>query len=264
MFRERLDLLLVEKGFFSSREKAQAEIMVGNILVDKVKVEKAGTIVEDNSKISIIKQSFPYVSRGALKLIKALDEFSFEIKNKLCLDIGASTGGFTEVLLLNGAKKVYSIDVGHNQLAYKLRKDKRVTSKEKINARYLTLDILDNNYMDVIVTDVSFISLDKILKPAYGVLNDNGWMVALIKPQFEAGKDKSNKKGIVSDKKIHKEVINKVISFAFDEVGFSALDLAKSSITGKKGNIEYLLLLKKKKVRKNTIDKEKINRIVFS
>ena len=264
MAKERLDIFLLKKGFFSSRERAKAEIMAGNILVDNVKVEKAGTLVEDISEIIIIKKSFPYVSRGALKLIKALDEFSLEIKDKICLDIGASTGGFTEALLLNGVRTVYSIDVGHNQLAYKLRTDERVISKEKINARYLTLDMLDNNYMDIIVTDVSFISLDKILKPAYEVLTNGGYMIALIKPQFEAGKGEVNKKGIISDKKVHREVIAKVIDFAFNEASFSVLGLDESPITGTKGNIEYLLLLKKEKFKKNTITEGQIDKVASS
>ncbi|MCI0502073.1 MAG: TlyA family RNA methyltransferase [Fusobacteria bacterium] len=261
MSKTRLDVYLVENGYFETRQRARAEIMAGNILVDNCKIEKAGALIKDTAIVKIIKKSFPYVSRGALKLLKALDEFDIKVDNKICLDIGASTGGFTEILLLRGAKKVYSIDVGHNQLAFKLRNDPRVISKEKVNARYLTSDILDNILMDIIVTDVSFISLDKILQPAFDVLKDKGIMIALIKPQFEAGKDAVIQKGIVKDKNVHQEVIRNIVDFAV-KVGFSPMALEKSPISGTKGNDEYLILFIKEQVKQNRIDEDSIYSIV--
>lgn len=244
MNKERLDILLTNNGYFESRQKAQAEIMAGNILVNNQKISKPGTIVDTTGVITILKKDFPYVSRGALKLIKAFEKFNIDVVEKICLDIGASTGGFTEILLLNGAKKVYAIDVGHNQLDWKLRNDQRVISKEKTNGRYLTISDLDNNLMDLIVTDVSFISLEKILPAAYSCLKDNCEMVALIKPQFEAGLGEVSKKGVVTDNLTHLKVIKRIIEFSRN-LGFSIKGLSKSPIKGPKGNIEFLIYLVK-------------------
>lgn len=244
MNKERLDVLLTSNGYFESRQKAQAEIMAGNILVNNQKISKPGTTVDSASLITILKKDFPYVSRGALKLMKAFDQFNINVDDKLCLDIGASTGGFTEILLLKGAKKVYAIDVGHNQLDWKLRNDERVISKEKTNGRYLTTLDLEDNLMDTIVTDVSFISLEKILPAAFSCLKNNGEMVALIKPQFEAGHGEVSKKGVVINNITHLKVIKKIIDFSLD-LGFSVRGLEKSPIKGPKGNIEFLIFLVK-------------------
>lgn len=264
MSKKRLDIFLVENDFFETRMRAKSEIMAGNILVDDKKVVKAGTLIDEEANIRIIKKSFPYVSRGALKLVKALKGFSIDATNLICLDIGASTGGFTEVLLLNGAKRVYSIDVGYNQLAYKLRTDDRVISKEKINARYLTLETVNNELIDLVVTDVSFISLDKILKPAFEVLKEGGYMIALIKPQFEAGRGEVNKNGIITNKNVHRKVIEKIVGFSSMEVGFQVIDVLKSPITGTKGNVEFLLLLRKGDIGDSRITSDRINEVVFS
>lgn len=249
MNKERLDVLLTNNGYFESRQKAQAEIMAGNILVNNQKISKPGTVIDSASLITILKKDFPYVSRGALKLLKAFDKFELNAENKICLDIGASTGGFTEILLLKGAKKVYAIDVGHNQLDWKLRNDERVISKEKTNGRYLTPLDLDNNLMDIIVTDVSFISLEKILPAAYSCLMNNGEMIALIKPQFEAGYGEVSKKGVVTDNTTHMKVIKRIIEFSLS-LGFSIRGLSKSPIKGPKGNIEFLIYLIKDEVPK--------------
>lgn len=242
MNKERLDVLLTNNGYFESRQKAQAEIMAGNILVNNQKINKPGTAVDSASLITILKKDFPYVSRGALKLLKAFEQFNINVDGKICLDIGASTGGFTEILLLKGAKKVYAIDVGQNQLDWKLRNDERVISKEKTNGRYLTTLDLEDNLMDTIVTDVSFISLEKILPAAYSCLKNNGEMIALIKPQFEAGYGEVSKRGVVIDSKTHLNVIKKIIDFSLN-LGFSARELSKSPIKGPKGNIEFLIYL---------------------
>ena len=247
MNKERLDVLLTNNDYFESRQKAQAEIMAGNILVNNQKISKPGTVVDSASEITILKKDFPYVSRGALKLLKAFDCFNINADGKMCLDIGASTGGFTEILLLKGAKKVYAIDVGHNQLDWKLRSDERVLSKEKTNGRYLTTLDLDDNFMDIIVTDVSFISLEKILPAAYSCLKNNGEMVALIKPQFEAGHGEVSKKGVVTNNTTHLKVIKNIIDFSFS-LGFSVKGLSKSPIKGPKGNIEFLIFLVKDEV----------------
>jgi len=253
----RIDIFLANRGFFDSRQKAQAEIMAGNVLVNKQKINKPGTAIDVTSQITILKKDFPYVSRGALKLLKAVDIFLLDVKDKICLDIGASTGGFTEILLIKGARKVFAVDVGHNQLDWKIRNDDRVVSMEKTNGRYLTTQDFDNTLMDIIVTDVSFISLEKILPVAFFCLNNNGEMVALIKPQFEAGHEEVSKKGVVTKKNIHLKVIKKIILFSFN-LGFSVIDLAKSPIKGPKGNIEFLIYLikdEKPKILEKLTDK---------
>ena len=265
MSKERLDVLLVSRGLFESRQKARAEIMAGNILVGNQKLEKAGSLVDDDAEVVILKKDFPYVSRGALKLLKGIEAFGLEVEGKICLDIGASTGGFTEVLLLHGAELVYAVDVGYNQLAWKLRDDSRVRSMEKTNGRNLTPEQLDGRTMDLVVTDVSFISLEKILPAANACLKEGGLMVALIKPQFEAGKGEVSKKGIVTDPKTHIKVIEKIAAFACSEAGFSVLDLSRSPIKGPKGNVEFLVLLRKDEPesRVMALTNEQMKKVVF-
>ena len=242
--KERLDVLLVNGGFAPSREKAKVIIMSGKVFVNGQREDKAGSTF-DPEKITIeVKGStLRYVSRGGLKLEKALKEFPLTVDGKICMDIGASTGGFTDCMLQNGAKKVYSVDVGHGQLDWKLRNDERVVCMEKTNFRYMQPQDIDD-VLDFASVDVSFISLTKILLPARRLLSYQGEMVCLIKPQFEAGRDKVGKKGVVREKKVHEEVIRKIIVFA-QMVGFSVLDLAFSPIKGPEGNIEYLIYIRR-------------------
>ena len=242
--KERLDVLLVNGGFAPSREKAKVIIMSGKVFVNGQREDKAGSTF-DPEKITIeVKGStLKYVSRGGLKLEKALQNFPLTVEGKICMDIGASTGGFTDCMLQNGAKKVYSVDVGHGQLDWKLRNDERVVCMEKTNFRYMQPQDIED-VLDFASVDVSFISLTKILLPARRLLSDNGEMVCLIKPQFEAGRDKVGKKGVVRDKKVHEEVIRKILVFAGIS-GFSVLDLSFSPIKGPEGNIEYLIYIRK-------------------
>lgn len=242
--KERLDVLLVKKGLAPSREKAKAVIMAGSVYVDGQKEDKAGSVFdEESAQIEVRGHVLPYVSRGGLKLEKALKVFPITLTNKICMDIGASTGGFTDCMLQNGAVKVYSVDVGYGQLDWKLRQDERVVCMEKTNFRYMTPEDIPD-VLDFASVDVSFISLDKILTPAYALLREQGEMVALIKPQFEAGREKVGKKGVVRDPKVHEEVISRIVRHA-DEVSFEVLDLSYSPIRGPEGNIEYLIHLKK-------------------
>lgn len=242
--KERLDVLLVKKGLAPSREKAKAVIMAGSVYVDGQKEDKAGSVFdEEGAQIEVRGRALPYVSRGGLKLEKALKVFPITLTDKICMDIGASTGGFTDCMLQNGAAKVYSVDVGYGQLDWKLRQDERVVCMEKTNFRYMTPEDIPD-MLDFASVDVSFISLDKILTPAYALLKEQGEMVALIKPQFEAGREKVGKKGVVRDPKVHEEVITKIVRHA-DEVSFEVLDLSYSPIRGPEGNIEYLIHLKK-------------------
>ena len=243
--KERLDVLLVKQGLAESREKAKAIIMSGNVFVDGQREDKAGsTFDEEKVEITVKGNTLKYVSRGGLKLEKAIDKFGVNVQDAVCMDIGASTGGFTDCMLQNGATKVYSVDVGHGQLAWKLRNDERVVCMEKTNFRYLTReDIADD--LDFASVDVSFISLTKILLPARNLLKDNGKMVCLIKPQFEAGKEKVGKKGVVRDEKVHVEVIEKIFNF-IDILDFEFLALDYSPIKGPEGNIEYLIYIEKK------------------
>ena len=242
--KERLDVLLVKKGLAPSREKAKAVIMAGSVYVDGQKEDKAGSVFdEESAQIEVRGHVLPYVSRGGLKLEKALKVFPITLTNKICMDIGASTGGFTDCMLQNGAVKVYSVDVGYGQLDWKLRQDDRVVCMEKTNFRYMTPEDIPD-VLDFASVDVSFISLDKILTPAYALLKEQGEMVALIKPQFEAGREKVGKKGVVRDPKVHEEVISRIVRHA-DEVSFEVLDLSYSPIRGPEGNIEYLIHLKK-------------------
>ena len=242
--KERLDVLLVEQGFATSREKAKAIIMSGNVFVNGQREDKAGTTFDPaKSSIEVKGHTLKYVSRGGLKLEKAMNQFGITLEDKVCMDIGASTGGFTDCMLQNGASKVYSVDVGHGQLAWSLRNDERVVCMEKTNFRYLTReDIADD--LDFASVDVSFISLSKILLPARRLLKDKGQMVCLIKPQFEAGKDKVGKKGVVREKSVHQEVIEKIYTLV-QILGFDILGLEYSPIKGPEGNIEYLIYIEK-------------------
>lgn len=242
--KERLDVLLVKQGLAESREKAKAVIMAGNVYVNQQKEDKAGTMF-DESKVTIEVRGhvMKYVSRGGLKLEKAMDCFGITLDNKVCMDIGASTGGFTDCMLQNGAIKVYSVDVGHGQLAWKLRNDERVVCMEKTNFRYTVREDIDDD-LDFVSVDVSFISLTLILGPAFRLLKDGAQMVCLIKPQFEAGKEKVGKKGVVREPEVHVEVIEKVIDYAVS-IGFEVLHLDFSPIRGPEGNIEYLVHIQK-------------------
>ncbi len=246
--KQRLDVILMNKGYASSREKAKAIIMAGNVFVKGQREDKAGaSFEEDGIELEVRGAALKYVSRGGLKLEKALEKFPIDLNGAVCMDIGASTGGFTDCMLLNGAAKVYAIDVGHGQLDWKLRNDERVICMEKTNFRYMTpADIEDRP--DFASCDVSFISLDKMLPPAYELLRDGAQMVCLIKPQFEAGRDKVGRKGVVRDSAVHEEVIRKVTDIAV-ETGFTPLGLTYSPIKGPEGNIEYLIWL-----RKNSVD----------
>ena len=243
--KERLDLLIVNKGLVQSRERAKALIMAGEVYVNGVKEDKAGTKVDVKSDITLKSSDIKYVSRGGFKLEKAIDEFGINLKDKICMDIGASTGGFTDCMLQNGAEKVYSIDVGYGQFAWKLRNDERVVCLEKTNIRYITNEQVPDK-ADFASVDVSFISLTKVIPPALSVMAEDASMVCLIKPQFEAGREKVGKKGVVRDLSVHREVIEKIIDFAFD-IGLNVINISFSPIKGPEGNIEYLILLDRKK-----------------
>jgi len=254
-----LDVLLVRGGFFATREKAKAVIMAGEVYVNGQKEDKAGTKFDVYSRIEVKGNPLPYVSRGGLKLEKAVKTFQIDLAGRICMDVGASTGGFTDCMLQNGAVKVYSIDVGHGQLDWKLRNDERVVCMEKFNARYLTpQDIPDHPGFSSI--DVSFISLSKILRPVSGVLAEDGRIAALIKPQFEAGREKVGKKGVVRDPKVHEEVIRSVRDYA-REAGLYPADLTYSPIRGPEGNIEYLVDLRKQEPETSVTD-EMIGKVV--
>ena len=242
--KERLDILLVNKGLAPSREKAKAMIMEGNVFVDNNREDKAGSTFDVNANIEVKGNTLKYVSRGGLKLEKAMKNFGVELEGKVCMDVGASTGGFTDCMLQNGAVKVYSVDVGHGQLDWKLRNDERVVCMEKTNIRYVTPEDIEEP-VDFSSIDVSFISLTKVLLPVRNLLSQDGQIVCLIKPQFEAGREKVGKKGVVRDPAVHKEVIEKVIVFAKEQY-LQPLALDFSPIKGPEGNIEYLLYLQKK------------------
>lgn len=245
--RERLDSLLVRQGFAPSREKAKAVIMAGLVFVDGQREDKAGTVFDaERVRIEVKGGEQKYVSRGGYKLEKAMETFPLVLEDYVCMDIGASTGGFTDCMLQNGAKKVYAVDVGHGQLSWRLRNDERVICMERTNFRYVKQEDIPD-MMDFASVDVSFISLTKILPPARSLLKDEAKMVCLIKPQFEAGKEKVGKKGVVREPKIHIEVIEKILTFA-SENGFSVLGLTFSPIKGPEGNIEYLVCLQKSAV----------------
>ena len=237
----RLDTYLVEKGFFESRAKAQASIMAGQVLVDEQKIDKPGTAVKEGATIRLLGDQLKYVSRGGLKLEKALQVFPVKVEGKVMADIGASTGGFTDCALQNGATKVYAVDVGYGQLAWKLRSDPRVVNMERTNARALDETSLPE-LVDAVSIDVAFISLEKIRPAVKKILKPKGFVIALIKPQFEAGKEHIGKKGVVKDPEVHKEVIHRIIRFAKAE-GWSIGGLDFSPVKGPEGNIEYLLYL---------------------
>ena len=242
--KERLDVLLVEQGYAASREKAKAIIMSGSVFVNGQREDKAGSTFDPTkSTIEVKGHTLKYVSRGGLKLEKAIANFDVELQDKVCTDVGSSTGGFTDCMLQNGARKVFAIDVGTNQLAWKLRQDERVVCMEKTNIRYVTPEDL-GEAIDFSSIDVSFISLTKVLLPIRNYLKENGQIVALIKPQFEAGREKVGKKGVVREKSTHYEVIEMVLSYAVS-IGFQVLDLDFSPIKGPEGNIEYLAHLQK-------------------
>ena len=241
--KERLDVLLVGQGFASSREKAKAIIMSGNVFVNGQREDKAGTMIDTKAEITVKGNQLKYVSRGGLKLEKAMSHFSVTPNEKVCMDVGASTGGFTDCMLQNGAVKVYAVDVGHGQLDWKLRNDERVVCMEKTNIRYVTPEDIQEPAAFVSI-DVSFISLTKVLLPVRNLMTEDGEIVCLIKPQFEAGREKVGKKGVVRDPKVHEEVIYKVMAYA-SGIGFDCMDLEFSPIKGPEGNIEYLLHLKK-------------------
>lgn len=260
MMKTRLDIKLVQLGLVSGRDKAKAIIMAGIVYVNGQKADKAGTEVLDEDKIELRGETLRYVSRGGLKLEKAFESFPIQVQNAICMDIGASTGGFTDCMLQNGAKKVYAIDVGYGQLAWKLRTDERVVNLERTNFRHVTKEQVTDpvNFASV---DVSFISLTLILPAAYPLLSDDGEMICLIKPQFEAGKGFVGKKGVVKDSQIHQDTIVKVIDFAV-ETGFSVLGLTFSPVKGPEGNIEYLVYLKKVLSPRLEIDPEMISSVV--
>ncbi len=241
--KERLDVLLVKRGLAPSREKAKTMIMEGNVFINNNREDKAGSTFPDDCNIEIHGNTLKYVSRGGLKLEKAMTHFGVTLEGKVCMDIGASTGGFTDCMLQNGAVKVYAVDVGYGQFAWKLRQDPRVVCMEKTNIRYVTPENIDDA-LDFASVDVSFISLTKVLGPARELLKDHGQMVCLIKPQFEAGREKVGKKGVVRDKKVHEEVIQKIEDYCLSN-GFSIHNLEYSPIKGPEGNIEYLIYIEK-------------------
>lgn len=241
--KERIDVLLVEQGFFESREKAKRAIMAGIVYDEHDRIDKPGTKIDRNTKLYVKGNTCPYVSRGGLKLEKAIKVFQLDLKDKIIADIGSSTGGFTDCALQNGAKKVYAIDVGTNQLVWKLRNDPRVVVKEKTNFRYANKDLFDE-IPNFVTIDVSFISLKHMFAPLQDILDDGSLIMALIKPQFEAGREEVGKKGIVKDKDVHKKVIEQVITYG-KSYQLQMIDLSFSPITGGEGNIEFLGLFKK-------------------
>ncbi|MDE5863484.1 MAG: TlyA family RNA methyltransferase [Lachnospiraceae bacterium] len=241
--RERLDVMLVNRGLAPSREKAKAVIMSGVVFVDGTREDKAGSTFDDKVNIEVKGSTLKYVSRGGLKLEKAMSHFNVLLEGRVCMDVGSSTGGFTDCMLQNGAVKVYAVDVGHGQLDWKLRNDSRVVCMERTNIRYVTPEQIEQPPAFVSI-DVSFISLTKVLGPVKELMTEDGEVVCLIKPQFEAGREKVGKKGVVRDRNVHKEVICQVIDYA-ETIGFIPCNLEFSPIKGPEGNIEYLLHLSK-------------------
>lgn len=245
MAKKRLDVLLCEKGLAESREKAKTIIMSGIVYVNGVKEDKAGTMFSEDSgelSIEVRGNTLRYVSRGGLKLEKAIDTFGVDVSGKVCMDIGASTGGFTDCMLQNGAVKVFAVDVGHGQLAWKLRNDDRVICMEKMNIRYITPADINEEQLNFASVDVSFISLDKVLPAAKPLLKPDARMVCLIKPQFEAGREEVGKKGVVRDRRVHESVIVRIVNLS-RELGFTVLGLTYSPVKGPEGNIEYLIYI---------------------
>ena len=258
--KERLDVLLVQRGWFPSREKAKTTIMAGMVYVNGQKEDKAGMKFPADAEIEVRGHVLKYVSRGGLKLEKAVNLFGLDLSGKTCMDIGASTGGFTDCMLQNGASLVYAIDVGHGQLDWKLRNDPRVVCMERFNARMLTPEDLPGTPQFASI-DVSFISLRLILEPVMNALSDDGTITALIKPQFEAGREKVGSRGVVRDAGVHAEVIRSVLEYA-EGIRLSVLGLTFSPITGPEGNIEYLAWLGKGGTRALPVDEDEIVRIV--
>ena len=258
--KERLDILLTEKNFFDSRARAKTMIMMGKILVNGQKIDKAGSLVSRDAEIRILGEEMPFVSRGGFKLDKAVKFFGLDLNGKIAADIGASTGGFTDCMLQNGAKKIYAVDVGYGQLAWKLRQDERVVNLERTNIRNVTEKEIPE-LLDFVSIDVAFISLEKVLPVVFNLLKDGGEIVALIKPQFEAGRENVGKKGVVKDKKIHEEVIRRILNFA-KEIGFEIRGLDFSPVKGPEGNIEYLAYLAKSLHRVEYSIEEKITATV--
>ena len=258
--KERLDILLVEKGICESREKAKTNIMAGLIFVDGQRVDKAGEKVKVDADILFKGEKLKYVSRGGLKLEKAMNTFGIDLTNKVCMDIGASTGGFTDCMLQNNASKVFAVDVGYGQFAWKLRTDERVVCMEKTNIRYVTPEDI-GIALDFASIDVSFISLRTIMPAVKALLGDKGEVVALIKPQFEAGRDKVGKKGVVRDKEVHLEVINTIINFLLENE-FNVLGLSYSPIKGPEGKRDYRVYFTKDKEREGNFELSQIEDIV--
>ena len=256
----RLDQYVFQEGYAPSRQRAQALIMSGIVFVNNQKVDKAGTMIKETDIVEVRGKDLKYVSRGGLKLEKAINEYGLELKDKICMDIGASTGGFTDCMLQNGAQKVYAVDVGYGQLAWKLRSDERVKNMEKTNIRNVTVDMLDEkiNFFSV---DVSFISLKHIFPVAYAISTDEVIGACLVKPQFEAGKEKVGKKGVVRDSEVHREVIENVIGMA-NENGFYVHNLTFSPIKGPEGNIEFLIVISKDSERE-TVTQQDIDNVVL-
>lgn len=240
--KTRLDVLMVQRGLAESREKAKAVIMSGNVFVDGQREDKAGASFGEKAVIEVKGNPLKYVSRGGLKLEKAVECFEVSLTDRICMDVGSSTGGFTDCMLQNGARKVYAVDVGTNQLAWKLRQDERVTVMERTNIRYVTKEQIPEP-VEFASIDVAFISLTKVLQPVKDLLVPDGEIVALIKPQFEAGREQVGKKGVVRDRKVHLEVIERVLAYA-ESIGFAVRNLEYSPIKGPEGNIEYLAHLK--------------------
>lgn len=261
MAKIRLDVYLTENGMTESRERAKALIMAGQVYVKNQKCDKAGLMIDENeSTVEIRGEQLKYVSRGGLKLEKAMRSFPITLEGKTAMDIGASTGGFTDCMLMNGAKKVFAVDVGYGQLAWKLRQDERVVSMERTNIRYVTPEDIGEE-LDFASIDVSFISLRLVLPVAHALLKTGGEIAALIKPQFEAGRGQVGKKGVVRDKNVHYEVIRTVLDFAA-ETGFSILGLTFSPVKGPEGNIEYLTYLKKEQPQRTDVSDAQIREIV--
>lgn len=252
--KDRLDVIAVKRGLFDSREKAKASIMAGVVMVDGQRVDKPGTKVDEDADITVRQAACPYVSRGGLKLEKAIEAFGLDLAGAKAVDIGASTGGFTDCMLKNGASHVWCIDVGYGQLDWKLRSDPRVTNMEKTNVRYLDVDSIGRD-IDFISIDVSFISLKLVLPVAGQLLHEEGKIVCLVKPQFEAGREQVGKKGIVRDPSVHRQVIMQVMGYA-RELGMNPAGLTFSPVTGTKGNIEYLLFITKELCDNNVSDAE--------
>lgn len=258
--KERLDVLLVKRGLAQSREKAKAIIMTGNVFVKNQREDKAGSMFPPDVAIEVKGTQMKYVSRGGYKLEKAMDLWQVPLEGKICMDVGSSTGGFTDCMLQNGAKKVFAIDVGYGQLAWKLRVDERVINMERTNIRNVTLADIGTE-IDFASIDVAFISLAKVLPVAYELLKNNGEVIALIKPQFEAGKEFVGKKGVVRDPEVHESVITKVTNLAA-ELGFTALGLTYSPVKGPEGNIEYLIWLTKEQEKPQNVNEEIIKAVV--